>query len=259
MGNHPPVSFREVDMGLFEGEVALVTGAARGNGAAIAKGLAREGAVVICADVIDAGDVAAAITDADGKALPVTLDVTDEAACQALAAQLADMPVSILINNAGILIRDPFLADDAPATFARTLAVNVQGAVTLTHALRDQLIATKGRVVNIASIQSFAALRNSPAYTTSKAALAQFTKAIAVELAPHGVRVNALAPGIIATDMSAATRADPDRLAGFLTRVPMGRPGEPDELVGPTIFLCSPAASYVTGAVLAVDGGFLAL
>jgi NAD(P)-dependent dehydrogenase (short-subunit alcohol dehydrogenase family) len=246
-------------MGLFDNELAMVTGAARGNGAAIARGLAREGATVICADVANAGGVADEIVSAGGRALAVTLDVTDMAACQRLAQETAEAPVSILVNNAGILVREPFAAEAAPDTFARTLAVNVQGAVNLTHALREQLVATRGRVVNIASIQSYAALRNSPAYTTSKAALAQFTRAIAVELAPQGVRVNALAPGIIATDMSAATRGEPERLAGFLQRVPMGRVGDPEELVGPVMFLCSPGASYITGAILAVDGGFLAL
>jgi NAD(P)-dependent dehydrogenase (short-subunit alcohol dehydrogenase family) len=135
----------------------------------------------------------------------------------------------------------------------------VQGVANMCDALLTQLRATKGAILNIASIQSFAALRNSVAYATSKGAVAQFTKGMAVELAPDGVRVNALAPGIIATDISAATREDPAKLAAFLTRVPMGRFGEPEELVEASLFLCSPKASYITGAILPIDGGFLAL
>jgi NAD(P)-dependent dehydrogenase (short-subunit alcohol dehydrogenase family) len=139
------------------------------------------------------------------------------------------------------------------------MAVNVDGAFNVTWAFADQLRRTHGTVVNVASINSFTAPAGSGVYPVSKGALAQLTRALAVELAPDGVRVNAIAPGIIATAMAEPTIADPKRLEAFLTHVPMKRVGQPEELVGPTVFLCSDAASYVTGAILAVDGGFLAV
>jgi NAD(P)-dependent dehydrogenase (short-subunit alcohol dehydrogenase family) len=137
------------------------------------------------------------------------------------------------------------------------MAVNVHGPFNVTMAFVDQLKLTKGTIVNIASINSYVAQAGSGAYPVSKGALAQFTRALAAELAADGVRVNALAPGIIATAMTEPTRADPRRLEAFLAHVPMKRVGEPEELAGPVVFLCSDAASYITGAILPVDGGYL--
>jgi NAD(P)-dependent dehydrogenase (short-subunit alcohol dehydrogenase family) len=250
-------------MTVLSTRVALVTGAGRGNGAAIAIGLAKAGAAVAVTD-IDAGlaaETARTIAAAGGKAFAIRLDVTDAVNCKAAVATAHAKlgSVSILVNNAGILIRKGFVTENTADTFARTIDVNIQGAVRMLDACLADLKTTRGAVVNIASIQSFASLRNSVAYSTSKAALAQFTKAAAVELAADGIRVNALAPGIIETDMTTATRADPVMLGKFLMRVPMARCGAPEELVGPVVFLCSEAASYITGAVLPVDGGFLAL
>lgn len=138
------------------------------------------------------------------------------------------------------------------------MEVNVQGPFNVTMAFIEQLKHTKGCIVNVASTNSFVAPAGNGAYPVSKGALAQFTRALATELAADGVRVNALAPGIIATAMTEVTRADPARLASFLTHVPMRRVGEPEELAGPVVFLCSDAASYITGAILPVDGGYLA-
>ena len=138
------------------------------------------------------------------------------------------------------------------------MEVNVQGPFNVTMAFVEQLKNTKGCIVNIASTNAFVAPAGNGVYPVSKGALAQFTRALATELAADGVRVNALAPGIIATAMTEVTRADPKRLAGFLQHVPMRRVGEPEELAGPVVFLCSEAASYVTGAILPVDGGYLA-
>jgi NAD(P)-dependent dehydrogenase (short-subunit alcohol dehydrogenase family) len=250
-------------MSLLGSRTALVTGAGRGNGAAIARGLAAAGAAVAVTD-IDAGlaaETARGIAQAGGKAFAIRVDVTNAASCatavQETRAKLG--PISILINNAGILVRSGFNGDKILDTFARTLDVNVQGAVRMTAACHADLKEMGGSIVNIASIQSYASLRNSVAYSTSKAALAQLTKALAVDFAADGIRVNALAPGIIETQMSEVTRADAAALKKFLERVPMGRCGTPDDLVGPVVFLCSDMARYVTGAVLPVDGGFLAL
>ena len=243
------------------GRLALVTGAGRGNGAAIARGLAVAGAEVIVTDIDK--DAARAIADSivaeGGKARGFMLDVTDEESCARLARDVSLLvgPIRILVNNAGIFLRGNLLAADGRERWDRTMAVNVQGPFNVTMAFVDQLKLTKGAIVNIASINSYVAAAGAGAYPVSKGALAQFTRALAAELAPDGVRVNALAPGLIATAMSEPTRADPKRLEAFLAHVPMKRVGEPEELAGPVVFLCSDAASYITGAILPVDGGYL--
>ncbi len=245
------------------GRLALVTGGGHGNGAAIARGLAAAGAEVIVTDIDK--DAARAIADSivadGGKARGFALDVTDEEGCRKLAQDLSLLvgPIRILINNAGIFLRGNLVAADGRERWDKTMAVNVQGPFNVTMAFVDQLKLTRGTIVNIASINSFVAQAGSGAYPVSKGALAQFTRALASELAPDGVRVNALAPGLIATAMTEPTRADPKRLEAFLAHVPMKRVGEPEELAGPVVFLCSDAASYITGAILPVDGGYLGI
>jgi len=246
---------------LLLGRLALVTGAGRGNGAAIARGLAAAGAEVIVTDIDKdaARTIADSIVADGGKARGFMLDVTDEESCRRLARDLSLLvgPIRILVNNAGIFLRGNLVAADGRDRWDRTMAVNVQGPFNVTMAFIDQLKLTKGTIVNIASINSYVAQAGSGAYPVSKGALAQFTRALAAELAADGVRVNALAPGIIATAMTEPTRADPKRLEAFLAHVPMKRVGEPEELAGPVVFLCSDAASYITGAILPVDGGYL--
>ncbi|UYN97859.1 MAG: SDR family oxidoreductase [Enhydrobacter sp.] len=246
---------------MLTGRLALVTGAGRGNGAAIARGLAAAGARVVVTDVDKdaAHGIAEAIVRAGGEARGFALDVTDEASCRRLAEDVALLvgPIRILVNNAGLFLRGNLVASDGRARWDRTMEVNVTGAYNVTLAFIEQLKLTRGCIVNIASINSFIAPAGSGAYPVSKGALVQFTRALASELAPDGVRANALAPGIIATAMTEATRADPKRLEAFLAHVPMKRVGEPEELAGPVVFLCSDAASYITGAVLPVDGGYL--
>ncbi len=248
---------------LLTGRLALVTGAGRGNGAAIARGLAEAGAKVIVTDIeVDAAHaLAESIVKAGGEARGHALDVTDHEGCAKLAEDIALLvgPIRILVNNAGIYLRGNMLAADGRERWARTMAVNVDGAFNVTMTFADQLRRTHGTVVNVASVNSFTAPAGSGVYPVSKGAIAQFTRALAAELAPDGVRVNAIAPGIIATAMTETTRADPQRLEAFLNHVPMKRVGQPEELIGPVVFLCSDAASYVTGAILAVDGGFLAV
>lgn len=247
---------------LLEGDVAFVTGAAQGNGAAIARGMAASGASVIVSDLNAAGvaAVAEAIVSAGGRAVGIELNVADREACQAAAARAAEFfgDISILVNNAGITRRTP---PDDPAFLDHLdeqMAINVRGCATMAISLLPQLFRTKGRILNIGSIASFVAYQNSAAYAASKGAVKQLTTALAVDLAEHGIRVNGIAPGVIATPMTETTRANPDAINRFLRHTPMGRVGEPDELVGPAIFLTSRLSSYVTGVMLPVDGGYLA-
>lgn len=248
---------------LLEGRLAFITGAGQGNGRALAIGLAQAGARVIATDVqlAAAEQTAALITAQGGQAWAYSLDVCDAQACDAVAERVAAEvgQISVLVNNAGIIIRSGMTAPHAAENWRATMDVNVQGTFNVTHAFLPAIRATKGSVLNIASIAAYAGQGGSVGYSPSKGAIKMFTQSLAAELAPEGVRVNALAPGVINTPMTAATQAQPERLASFMTRIPMGRLGEPDELVGPTVFLVSDMAAYVTGVTLAVDGGFLAV
>jgi NAD(P)-dependent dehydrogenase (short-subunit alcohol dehydrogenase family) len=188
------------------------------------------------------------------------VDVTDPAALRAFADQVraALGPADILINNAGVIRRTPVDAETYEDDWDAVFAVNVTGARNAARAFLPQLAETRGAIVNLGSIMSAVAGPNISAYAASKGAVAQLTRALAHDLAPQGVRVNALAPGVIATPMTEATRENPEAIGRFLAHTPMGRVGQPEELVGPALFLASDAASYVTGAVLPVDGGYLA-
>jgi len=248
--------------GLLDGDVAVITGAAQGNGAAIARGLAAAGAAVLLCDMNEAGAKAEAtgIREKGGRAEGFALDVSDRAACIAFAdrAKAVFGNVSILVNNAGITRRTaPHDADFLDHLDAQ-VAVNLTGTANMVVALLSQLKATRGRVVNLGSIASFVGYRNSASYAASKGGVIQLTKALACDLAAEGVRVNGIAPGVIATPMTEGTRTNPEAMARFMAHTPMGRVGEPEELVGPVLFLASRLSSYVTGTMLPVDGGYLA-
>jgi NAD(P)-dependent dehydrogenase (short-subunit alcohol dehydrogenase family) len=238
---------------LLDGKVALVTGGGSGIGEGIARAMAENGARVIVTDVNEAG--AARVAAAIGGEYHV-VDVSDRTACDGLAQKVG--PISILVNNAGIIRRGKLEAASARADWDATMAVNLDGPYNMVTAFLDQLKATKGSIINIGSIQSFVALPNSAAYTTSKGGVRALTKALAIELSPQGVRVNAIAPGMIATPLNANARQDPDYMANFAQRIPLGRLGDPADIAGPAVFLASDLARYVTGVTLPVDGGFLA-
>ncbi len=249
---------------LLEGRLALVTGAGRGNGRAIAIGLAGAGARVVATDLDgDAAIETARLIAADTgvQAWAHVLDVTDPAACAAVAARVAAEAgaIDLLVNNAGIILREGMESEHAAANWRRTLSVNLDGTFNVTHACLHPVKATRGTIVNIPSIAGYAGQAGSLGYSPSKAAIRLFTQSLAAELAPHGVRVNAIAPGVIETAMTDPTLADPVRREGFMRRIPMGRVGKPDDLVGPVVFLSSGMSAYVTGTTLAVDGGFLAV
>lgn len=250
-------------MTLLAGKLAFVTGAGNGNGRAIALGLAAHGANVVVTDIdSSAADQAAKDVRALGRsAWAFPLDVTDVAVCAAIARQVRNAAgaVSILVNNAGIIIRETIDSPRAHDNWRKVLDVNLNGVFNVTHAFLPALRETKGSVINIGSIASFVGVSDTLGYSPSKGGVKLLTQALSRELARDGIRVNAIAPGVIETAMTEVTRNDPARLAGFLGRTPLGRVGQPEELVGPVVFLASDMASYVNGAILPVDGGFLAV
>jgi NAD(P)-dependent dehydrogenase (short-subunit alcohol dehydrogenase family) len=248
---------------LLLGQLALVTGAGNGNGRAIALGLAAHGADVVVTDIDDnAAAATAREIQANGdRVWHYHLDVTDIEACRHLADTVRSDAgdISILVNNAGIIIREGIDSERAAENWRRVLDVNLNGVFNVTHAFLPALRARHGSVINLGSIASFVGVADTLGYSPSKGGVKLLTQALARELAKDGVRVNALAPGVIETAMTEGTRRDPVRLAGFLGRTPLGRVGQPEELVGPVVFLASEMASYVNGATLPVDGGFLAV
>lgn len=242
----------------------LITGGGGGIGAALCAGFSRCGDHVIVLDRNGeaAGSVAAGLRARGGTADAVTCELTDETQVAAMLEGLAGRghELGVLINNAGIEVRAVTGSASFGSDWRRVMAVNLDAAAFLTQAALPQLERFRGSVINIASIQHSAVLHTAnTVYTVSKAAIAQLTRAMAVEYAPRGVRVNAIAPGLVETPLIRQPGMDPDRFKLFLDRIPMKRFAAPEEIFGPAQFLASPAASYVTGVILPVDGGFLAM
>ena len=181
------------------------------------------------------------------------MDVTDGAAVDAFAANLETLDV--LVNAAGVL---RLRAEYDPSVFARVVDVNLTGSMRMAVACRAALANARGSIVNIASMHAIFGAPLSPAYAASKAGIVQLTKSLAVAWAADGIRVNAIAPGWIETPMTVPARSDAGRNRAILDRTPLGRWGTPEEIAGPALFLASDAARFVTGAVLAVDGGYSA-
>jgi NAD(P)-dependent dehydrogenase (short-subunit alcohol dehydrogenase family) len=238
-----------------------VTGAGGGLGSAISRGFAKQGARVVVADIdlARAEAVAASIVTAGGQAWSVAIDVTDRAAVQAMAADVRSRfgPIDALVNNAGISGKSRVDDPQATEVWDRLISVNLQGLFNVTHAFVPALKETRGAIVNLSSIVAFVSGISSAGYVASKGAVRSLTQVLARELAPFGVRANAVAPGLMLTDMVAPQLAVPGGTDWYMKRAPMARGGEVDEIVGPIVFLCSSMASYVNGVVLPVDGGFL--
>ncbi|WP_083812046.1 SDR family NAD(P)-dependent oxidoreductase [Polymorphum gilvum] len=248
-------------------KVAIITGAARGIGLAIARRFAIDGAKVVIADVDDdAGEAAAEDLRAIGEALFIHCNVAERLDVRNLVAETLNAfgDIDILVNNAGIAVGADFL-DLEEADFDRVLQVNLKGTFLCSQAVARHMVekveagGEPGTIINMSSINAVLAIPGQVPYCVSKGGVAQLTKATALALAPHGIRVNAIGPGSIMTEMLASVNSDPAARARILSRTPMGRVGEPSEIAGVAAFLASGDASYVTGQTLYADGGRLPL
>src|SRR5512132_3696213 len=252
--NYPPLD--------LDGKVAVVIGGTSGIGRAIAHGLAQAGADVIpTSRRAEQVEIAAGEIEALGRrTLRLTSDITDRSSLQSVLTETVEAfeKVDILVNSAGRTKRAPtidFLDEDWNAI----MDTNLTGTLRACQIFGRHMIERQyGRIINIASLSSFVALYEVAAYSASKAAVASLTKSLAVEWSRHGVCVNAIAPGVFRTDLNAGLLDGTGRGQEFLMRTPMKRFGRLEELVGAAVFLSSEAASYITGEVLVVDGGFLA-
>ncbi len=243
-------------------KVALITGAARGQGAAEAVLFAREGAKVVVADVVtDPGrKTAAKVNDSGGDARYVDLDVTSEGAWIAAIAETVDLfgALHILVNNAGILRRST-VENTTVGEWDEVLDVNARGVfLGIKHAIKPMRRNGGGSIVNISSVAGFVGNNRDSAYTASKGAVRLLTKSAAIQLAPDGIRVNSIHPGVIETEMIADVLDDPEKMQDRLSGIPLGRLGTVDDVARAALFLASGEASYVTGTELVVDGGQIA-
>ncbi|WP_437330116.1 2-dehydro-3-deoxy-D-gluconate 5-dehydrogenase KduD [Sorangium sp. So ce381] len=244
----------------LDGKVALVTGSATGIGAAIATALAAAGADIACHGKDEPGEATmAAVRNLGRRATGMAADLADRAAHAELVRRTkAELGrIDILVNNAGLIRRSPAV-EYSEEDWDLLIEVNLTSAFRLSQLAGKQMLEQgSGRIVNIASLLSFQGGILVPAYAASKGGIAQLTKALANEWAGRGVNVNAIAPGYITTDNTAALRSDEARSRQILDRIPAGRWGEPSDIAGAALFLCSEASRYVHGHVLVVDGGWM--
>lgn len=245
----------------LQGKNALVTGSQVGLGAGIAIAFAQAGANVVVHGINDRGieDVCTAVRAAGTKPVVAIGDVSDAKVCEELVATTVRElgSIDILVNNAGIIRRAP-AAEFSAKDWSDVIEINLNAVFRFCQlAGRHMLAQGSGKIINIASLLSFQGGVFVPSYAAAKGAVGQLTKALANEWAPKNVNVNAIAPGYMATDNTAALRADPVRSEAILSRIPAGRWGTPQDLGGTAVFLASPASDYVNGHVLVVDGGWM--
>lgn len=244
----------------LEGKTALVTGARTGIGQAMAVGLAEAGAnLILLGHQDNMQETEAKIQDLGRSYETVLIDLSRTDELVEKAEQLASQfQIDILINNAGIIRREP-AAQHSLENWQAVIDTNLNSVFILSQALAKPMLERKnGKIINVASLLSFQGGINVPGYTSAKHAVAGLTKALANEWAPHGVQVNAIAPGYIETNNTEALRKDEERSASILARIPAARWGSPEDLAGAAVYLASPASNYVTGHVLVVDGGWMA-
>jgi NAD(P)-dependent dehydrogenase (short-subunit alcohol dehydrogenase family) len=235
----------------YSGRTVLVTGGVSGIGAATSLAFARAGARVIACGFSEE-ELSAARANPDFSKVDVrALDVRDKQAVDSLVAGLGSLDA--VVNCAGVILRD---AEHDPEVFDRVLDVNVSGGMRVSAAARPLLARSKGSIVFIASIMSFFGGPKQPAYSASKGAVRNLTMSLASAYAADGIRVNAIAPGWVVTNLSRGARENAERNAMIMSRTPLGRWAEPDEIADPILFLCSDAARYMTGTVMLVDGGY---
>jgi 2-deoxy-D-gluconate 3-dehydrogenase len=251
-----------LDLFRLDGRIAVVTGAARGLGQAIALALGSAGADVALVDILPVDETAKAISSLGRRSHAIVADLSrlDPDSARGLLAEVeaALGRPRILVNNAGIIRRGPSV-EHAWQDWQETLAIDLSAPFLLSQAFAKRLLAEHltGKIVNVASMLSFQGGYQVPAYAAAKSGLAGLTRALANEWAPHGINVNAVAPGYMATELTAMLRRNTERAQAMLGRIPAGRWGEPDDLQGAVVFLCSDAAAYVHGAILPIDGGWL--
>ncbi|NTW38548.1 MAG: 2-dehydro-3-deoxy-D-gluconate 5-dehydrogenase KduD [Cellulomonadaceae bacterium] len=245
----------------LDGKVALVTGSSRGLGQAAALALAEAGADLVLLDRAPAHETAQKVEALGRRAHLIVQDLiaaTPQELEESIGSVVDAMGrIDILVNNAGIIRRAPLLEHPA-SDWDDVLAINLDAVFHLSQSAAKRFVAQgSGKIINIASMLSFQGGAFVPGYAASKHAVAGLTKSFANELAVHGVNVNAIAPGYMATENTAPLRADEDRSASILDRIPAGRWGTPEDLQGPFVFLASPASDYLNGAIIPVDGGWL--
>jgi 2-dehydro-3-deoxy-D-gluconate 5-dehydrogenase len=246
----------------LEGQLALVTGCKRGIGKAMAEALAEAGADIIGVSAnmeLSGSDVERSVQALGRKFYAYQCNFADRKSLQEFISRVKnDHPViDILVNNAGTILRKP-IAEHPDEYWDEVIAINQTAPFILTRELGKEMVARgKGKVIFTASLLSFQGGITVPGYAASKGAVASLIKSFANEWAAKGVNVNAIAPGYIATDNTAALRADADRSRSILERIPAGRWGEPEDFKGPTLFLASAASNYMHGTILTVDGGWM--
>jgi NAD(P)-dependent dehydrogenase (short-subunit alcohol dehydrogenase family) len=237
----------------FRDKIAMIAGGTSGIGAAIGNALSELGASVTVTGATVAEAEEAQARDGFWVERAIALDVRDPTAIAACFALLSRL--DILVNCAGTIRRGE---EHDPSVFEDVIDVNLNGTMRLCTQARPLLAKTKGCIVNTASLLSFFGGRLVPGYSASKGGVAQLTKSLAIAYAAEGIRVNAIAPGWIATPLTRPLQDDPARSEAIVARTPLGRWGAPDDVAGAAIFLCSPAAAFITGTILAVDGSYMA-
>jgi NAD(P)-dependent dehydrogenase (short-subunit alcohol dehydrogenase family) len=236
--------------GTFSGQNVLVTGGTGGIGRSIAEAFAAEGAEVVVTGLTEAE--VESCRDGSGGLTAHLLDVADQAAIDRFVAGFGRLDV--LVNAAGMILRGA--QEFEPEGFLRVVDVNLIGTMRMCRACRALLAAQGGSIVNLASMLSFFGSGSAPAYSASKGGVAQLTKSLAIAWAAEGIRVNAIAPGWIQTALTRMLVDDPPRSAAIVARTPLGRWGQPEDVAGAALFLCSPAAAFITGVVMPIDGGY---